>query len=631
MPHSQSSTETDLALTYANLTLAQLIERLQILDLAGQGFNLVAPDDQRILHTNRSFDAMFGYQTGEMLSQPVAVLNAGDEQSAMAVARDIINTLRTTGKWQGTLLNRHKCGSTFWTKAIIRSFELQDIGEVWLTLQTDISDLKRSEEELGRQRDLLSLVTETIPDMVYFMSRDHRVRYANHAALEFGREFLGEPSLSLDQVLNRTIAEILGASEWTTNLTAGDEHAMASAETTSIEDQVIRGGKPRKILVLRAPIIDGSNSCSGLVGVVRDITSYLALKHELKEGRAHLDSILRAAPIGIGVLQNRIFLDTNPAMSAITGYSLEELKNMPARRLYLSEAEYDFVGEEKYRLMRERGIGSVSTCWKRKDGRVIDIHLSSTPITDGGHAGKIVFTAEDITERKRLEHERLSAMERQRDTLVREVHHRIKNHLQGVIGLLRGQVEEYAESAVPLLKTLDQIKTIAQVYGLQSTRDDAVVSLCDLLHTCVTHAVSPVPVDCQCPSSEYEAILSKEELVPLALILGELMANAQKHLEPDEKLSAVVTLSIEITTHSAKVKFRNEPAHLPPDFDIALGRGSGTGLELVLALMPTTGAQLRYQQLGNAVEVELCLEQPVISEFALHSERGQLPAHRCRP
>jgi len=613
--------DVDPAEIYANLTLTQLIDHLQIFDLAGQSINLVAPDDLRILHTNRSFNIMFGYQTGELHSQHASVLNAGSELAAVSVASEIASAMRTESKWQGTLQNRHKNGFTFWTKAIIRKFKLLDVGEVWLTIQTDINDLKRAETELGKQSELLSQVTETIPDMVYFMDRDHRVRYANRAALEFGRDFLADPTLSLDQVLGRTIADILGASDWTSNLTAADEHAMVSAETTSVEDQVMRYGTPRKILVLRAPILDGRNSCSGLVGVVRDITGYLSLKHERDEGRAHLNSILRAAPIGIGVLQNRILLNTNPAMSLITGYSPDELKNMPAQRLYASDVEYEFVGREKYRLMSELGIGCISTRWQRKDGRLIDVYLSSTPIADGDLAGKIVFTAEDITERNRLEHERLSAMVRQRDTLVREVHHRIKNHLQGVIGLLRAQINDHPLSAAPLLQTLEQIKTIANVYGLQSSRGDAKVSLCDLLRSCVTHTVSSVPVLCHCPSSEYEAILSKEELVPIALILGELLVNAQKHLDQQKFTDAFVRLSMEITEQGAKITFRSTPANLPPNFDIKHGDGIGTGLELVLALMPATGAILNYRQQGEAVDVEFILEPPVIGELLLKSDR----------
>jgi PAS domain-containing protein len=61
------------------------------------------------------------------------------------------------------------------------------------------------------------------------------------------------------------------------------------------------------------------------------------------------------------------------------------------------------VGTEKYRQIAERGTGTVETRWQCKDGRLIDVLLSSTPIdpldTDGG----VTFTALDITERKRSE------------------------------------------------------------------------------------------------------------------------------------------------------------------------------------------------------------------------------------
>jgi hypothetical protein len=62
--------------------------------------------------------------------------------------------------------------------------------------------------------------------------------------------------------------------------------------------------------------------------------------------------------------------------------------------------------------------------------------------------------------------------------------------------------------------------------------------------------------------------------------------------------------------------FRSGPAWLPQGFDFARSRGIGTGLELVMALLPTKGAALEFRQEGDEVVAELVLEPPIIA--AIH-------------
>ena len=81
----------------------------------------------------------------------------------------------------------------------------------------------------------------------------------------------------------------------------------------------------------------------------------------------------------------------------------------------------------------------------RKDGSVVWLHLSVGLIRDdAGAPAYELAVIEDISQRKLLEGERAASERRHRDALVREVHHRIKNHVQGVVGLLRQQARRAA-------------------------------------------------------------------------------------------------------------------------------------------------------------------------------------------
>lgn len=123
----------------------------------------------------------------------------------------------------------------------------------------------------------------------------------------------------------------------------------------------------------------------------------------IKQNEKKLASIFRVAPIGIGVVANRILTDVNVRMSEMTGYSYNELIGSSSRMLYPTQEDFEYVGKEKYRQIAEKGTGTVETRWRRKDGSVIDVLLSSTPIDISDLSKGVTFTALDITERKKAE------------------------------------------------------------------------------------------------------------------------------------------------------------------------------------------------------------------------------------
>jgi PAS domain S-box-containing protein len=139
------------------------------------------------------------------------------------------------------------------------------------------------------------------------------------------------------------------------------------------------------------------------LGVGVDVAERKKAEEALRESEATLSSIFRAAPIGIGVLSDRILGWTNEEISGMTGYSFEELLGKSARMLYPDDEEFERVGREKYAQIKERGTGTVETQWKRKDGELIHVLLSSSPIDPANLLKGITFTALDITKRKQAE------------------------------------------------------------------------------------------------------------------------------------------------------------------------------------------------------------------------------------
>ena len=132
-----------------------------------------------------------------------------------------------------------------------------------------------------------------------------------------------------------------------------------------------------------------------------EITERKRSEEALQDSEDMLRSIFRAAPTGIGVVSDRVITQANERLCEILGYSKDELLGQSARMVYLCDEDFEYVGREKYAQIRDKGTGTVETRWQRKDGKVIDVLLSSTPLDLNDLSIGVTFTALDITDRKK--------------------------------------------------------------------------------------------------------------------------------------------------------------------------------------------------------------------------------------
>ncbi|MGA9140356.1 MAG: PAS domain-containing protein [Methanocella sp.] len=271
----------------------------------------------------------------------------------------------------------------------------------------DITERKRAEKRIAN----LASFPELNPNPIFEVGIDGLVGYANHAAKQ----------LFPDLAVLRT------------------DHPVLSGFDAIVGD--LRGGKSYLVrdIKFKDTYLQQTINLVPDSGTVRfyilDITERKRAEEALRDSQTHLSSIFRAAPTGIGVVVDRVIKEVNDQLCEMTGYNSEELLGKSARIFYPSDEDYQYVGQEKYSQISLRGTGSVETRWLRKDGRIIDVLLSSTPLEPGNLGAGVTFTALDITKRKRAE-EALIAAKTDAELYLDLMGHDISNMHQIILGNL---------------------------------------------------------------------------------------------------------------------------------------------------------------------------------------------------
>ena len=234
----------------------------------------------------------------------------------------------------------------------------------------------------------------------------------------------------------------------------GHQPAYLAGYCSSLFAPLVSEGRAFGALVLmsRTPDRYGTNEIALAESVAGQISGAIAnarlfaererMADALRESEASLRSIFRVAPIGIGVVHNRVLAQVNDRICEMLGYAAEELVGRSARMLYPTDEDFEFIGREKYLQIRARGTGTVETRWQRKDGQAIDVLLSSTPLDPSDWSKGVTFTALDISASKQGEQERLRLEDRLRQaqkmeaigTLAGGIAHDFNNILAAIIG-----------------------------------------------------------------------------------------------------------------------------------------------------------------------------------------------------
>jgi PAS domain S-box-containing protein len=350
-----------------------------------------------------------------------------------------------------------------------------------------------------------------------------------------------------------------------------------------------------------------------VLAIVTDLTQTLrAPDASAKAGHAMLPFAEQMEEVcWIRNLDDSRLVYLNPAFERVFGVSMEVAYADREAVLSLVLAE-DVEAVRRYSTRSSHEPARLEYRIRRPDGELRWLASRSFPLVDAAGALLLAGFIEDVTERKLNEQRRVEAVEAQRDALVREVHHRIKNSMQGVTGLLRRFAAAHPPLAPLLAEAVAQVQSLAAVHGLQGRSASGRVELCELLRSVAAGAQSLMQARIEAnipPHCEPCMAIADKDAVPLALALNEIVVNAVKHGQPGETVR--LDAAIDAAAGTAEIRVANR-GRLPAGFNQATGSGNGDGLQLIRMLLPPQGARFNLREQEGEVAALLRLTAPVI-------------------
>jgi len=316
------------------------------------------------------------------------------------------------------------------------------------------------------------------------------------------------------------------------------------------------------------------------------------LEARVRERTATLEAIFAGSPVALSLtsLTTGCHLEVNEAWVRLFGYSRTEAVGRTVAELGTwkhPEVRESLLGG----LETEGGITAHEVELVTKSGIAFPALLSWHPFQLAGEP-VVVAAIVDLTEAKRRERELRAALAQEKDalatnrTLLREVHHRVKNNLQMLCDLLYLQMEAVTdgEKAGALQDTYGRIYAIARLHEeLYQAMQSGQIRLPAYLGRVIAGFESLYPaVRVTLDAAETDLALDVDRAIHVGLIANELVTNALKHAFPGRP-GGRIAVRLQRAGDQLALEVRDDGIGLPSDLDLARVKTLGLRIVRILA------------------------------------------------
>jgi PAS domain S-box-containing protein len=457
-----------------------------------------------------------------------------------------------------------------------------------LGLIRDISERRQTEIALYESEARYRTLVENASDLVYRTDTAGRFTFVNRATLTISgyeeKELIGKyyPSLIRPDMRNKAVRIFL-------------HQIKEGAYNTYSEFPVITKDGRQLWLGQNIQLVLENGRVTGFQAVSRDITERKRIETALSESEDLYRDLVENSldVICTHDLEGKV-LSINQAAVRLTGYSLEDLLTMNMADLLMPEVRHLFKAYLAEIQAKGWAHGTMRVQTASGEPRYWEFH--NTLRTKDVTIPVVRGVGRDITERERAEKE-IKRQLAEKEILLKEVHHRIKNNIASIGGLISLHMQSVSnpEAVAVLQEAIGRVDSMRILYDklliTDDFRDISVKNYIESLADAVL-ALFPDRAKIKLEKQIDDFYLDPKQLFPLGLIINELITNKMKYAFIAREAGRI-TISLKNVAKHVTLDIRDNGNKLPAGFDI--DKTKGFGLMLVKMLS---------QQLGGSFSIE---------------------------
>ncbi|MGA7658331.1 MAG: PAS domain S-box protein [Methylocella sp.] len=583
----------------------------------------------RVVSWNAGAERIKGYRAAEIIGRHFSVFYPPEDARSGKPERELVAAAdRSRFEDQGWRVR--KDGARFWAHIVITAMR-NGAGELqgFVNLTRDLTEQKRTEDELRRSQERFQRAVESAPNAMMMVNRTGRIEMLNlQAECVFGYsrdELLGQPvEMLLPERYRRYHPKhrlFFFAEPRSRPMGAGrDLYALR------------KDGSEFPVEIGLNPIETAEGSM--VLAAIVDITERKQKEDELRRGQERFQRVVEWVPNAIMMVNRRGQIEMiNLQAERIFGYSRAELLGQSIeilvperlRRQHVGFRTLFFAGPEEARPM---GAGR-DLYGVRKDGSEFPVEIGLNPIEVDDRA-MVLASIVDITDRK-LKEEQIQSDLKEKDALIREIHHRVKNNLQIVDSMLHLLSAKIDDKAVldAVKDCQNRIQSMALIHHmLYQSNDFAKVDFARFLESLAPALITAYGVDPNRIAVSIDAapvLLPMDAAIPCGQVANELLTNAFKHAFPQGRRGNIAIDLTQDAKGDVVLSVMDDGVGIADGIDVA--QPATLGLQLVNLL---TG------QLGGTFSVQRTAPTRIVLQFpgegrqirAAAERTDALPAHK---
>jgi len=331
---------------------------------------------------------------------------------------------------------------------------------------------------------------------------------------------------------------------------------------------------------------DLKKTTTSIVELNREIDERKKAEDALKASQDYTRNIIDSSlDMIIAVDMNRCIVEFNKAAERTFGYRREDIAGTMVDILYADPNE----GLEVHKTAVDKGQCIREILNRHKNGEVFPSFLSASTLLDThGNVQGVMGVSRDITEQKQAQ-DKLTASLKEKEVLLKEVHHRVKNNMQVISSMLSLQSQHITDKASRAMfeESQNRVRSMALIHEkLYTSEDLAHIDIAEYIHS-LTHQLittyrtiaSRVNMDI----TVTDIFLAITTAIPCGLIINELVTNALKHAFPHQQKGTITVSMTPSTNDSLILTVSDTGIGFPEEIDF---RNTTTlGMQLVTSLV----------------------------------------------